>query len=44
MDDTPRDPAVWKRQQREQWSNVAQGWQRRWVAIGVDIVFPTACI
>src|SRR5260370_40649069 len=32
MDDTPRDPAVWKRQQREQWSNVAQGWQRRWVA------------
>ena len=32
MDDTPRDPAVWKRQQREQWSNVAQGWRRRWVA------------
>jgi len=32
MDDTPSDPAVWKRQQREQWSNVAQGWRRRWVA------------
>jgi protein-L-isoaspartate O-methyltransferase len=32
MDDTPRDPAVWKRQQREQWSNVAQGWRRRWAA------------
>jgi len=32
MDDTHRDPAVWKRQQREQWSNVAQGWRRRWVA------------
>src|SRR5260370_15155785 len=32
MDDTPRDPAGLKRQQREQWSNVAQGWQRRWVA------------
>src|SRR5581483_1458391 len=32
MDDIPRDPAVWKRQQREQWSNVAQGWRRRWVA------------
>lgn len=32
MNDTPHDPAVWKRQQREQWSNVAQGWRRRWVA------------
>jgi len=32
MDDTPRDPAVWKRDLREQWSNVAQGWRRRWVA------------
>jgi len=32
MDDLPRDPAVWKRQQREQWSNVAQGWRRRWAA------------
>ncbi|HEX7734464.1 MAG TPA: class I SAM-dependent methyltransferase [Ktedonobacteraceae bacterium] len=32
MDDTSRDPVVWKRQQREQWSNVAQGWRKRWVA------------
>src|SRR5260370_484514 len=32
MDDTPRDPAVWKREQSSQWSHVAQGWQRRWVA------------
>ena len=32
MDDTHRNPAVWKRQQREQWSNVAQGWRRRWTA------------
>jgi enediyne biosynthesis protein CalE5 len=32
MNDTPMDPAVWKRQQREQWSNVAQGWRRRWAA------------
>lgn len=32
MNDTPHDPAVWKHQQREQWSHVAQGWQRRWVA------------
>jgi SAM-dependent methyltransferase len=31
MDDTSRDPAVWKREQSFQWSNVAQGWQRRWV-------------
>src|SRR5215470_5906029 len=36
MDDIPRDPAVWKRQQREQWSHVAQGWQRRWVAFERD--------
>jgi ubiquinone/menaquinone biosynthesis C-methylase UbiE len=32
MDDIPRDPAVWKREQSSQWSHVAQGWQRRWVA------------
>lgn len=32
MDDTQRDPSAWKRQQREQWSNVAQGWRRRCVA------------
>jgi SAM-dependent methyltransferase len=32
MHDTPLDPAVWKRELREQWSNVAQGWQRRWIA------------
>lgn len=32
MDDTPHDPAVWKHQQREQWSHVAQGWKRRWMA------------
>src|SRR5207302_2179849 len=32
MDDTPIDPAVFKAQQREQWSNVAQGWRKRWVA------------
>jgi SAM-dependent methyltransferase len=32
MDDTYNDPAVWKRQQREQWSEVAQGWRRRWSA------------
>ena len=32
MDDTHRDQAIWKRLQREQWSNVAQGWRRRWVA------------
>lgn len=31
MDETPRDPTVWKRELREQWSNVAQGWRRRWV-------------
>src|SRR5438270_308302 len=32
MDDTPIDPAVFKAQQREQWSNVVQGWRRRWAA------------
>jgi enediyne biosynthesis protein CalE5 len=32
MDDTYSDPAVFKAQQREQWSNVAQGWRRRWAA------------
>src|SRR5579859_5629249 len=30
MDDTPNDPVVWKRQQREQWSNAAQGWRKQW--------------
>ena len=30
MNDTPHDPTVWKRELREQWSNVAQGWRRRW--------------
>ncbi len=30
MDDTPLDPVDWKRQQSEQWSNVAQGWRKRW--------------
>jgi len=32
MDDTHLDPAVFKPLQREQWSNVAQGWQKRWAA------------
>lgn len=32
MDNTHMDPAVFKAQQREQWSNVAQGWRRRWAA------------
>src|SRR5260370_10567325 len=32
MGDTHIDPAVFKAQQREQWSNVAQGWRRRWAA------------
>ena len=32
MDDTHSDPGVWKRQLREQWSNVAQGWRSRWAA------------
>lgn len=30
MGDTPVDPAVFKAQQRERWSNVAQGWRTRW--------------
>jgi ubiquinone/menaquinone biosynthesis C-methylase UbiE len=33
MDDTHMDPAVFKAQQREQWSNVAPGWRRRWAAL-----------
>jgi SAM-dependent methyltransferase len=32
MDDTHMDSATFKAQQREQWSNVAQGWRRRWAA------------
>src|SRR5215469_4283300 len=32
MDDTHSDPAVFKAELREQWSNVAQGWRRRWAA------------
>jgi enediyne biosynthesis protein CalE5 len=32
MDDNSHDPVVWKRELREQWSNVAQGWRKRWVA------------
>ena len=32
MSDTHFDPAVFKAQQREQWSNVAQGWRRRWAS------------
>ena len=32
MGDTHIDPAVFKAQQREQWSNIAQGWRRRWAA------------
>ena len=32
MADTPFDPAAFKAQQREQWSNVAQGWRKRWAA------------
>jgi SAM-dependent methyltransferase len=27
------DPSAFKAQQREQWSNVAQGWRRRWPAV-----------
>ncbi|HLY30965.1 MAG TPA: methyltransferase domain-containing protein [Ktedonobacterales bacterium] len=30
--DTPVDPKAFKAQQREQWSNVAQGWRKRWAA------------
>src|SRR5215472_16019026 len=32
MGDTHNDTAAFKAQQREQWSNVAQGWRRRWPA------------
>jgi ubiquinone/menaquinone biosynthesis C-methylase UbiE len=32
MNDTSGDPALWKRDLHEQWSNVAQGWQKRWAA------------
>jgi enediyne biosynthesis protein CalE5 len=32
MDDTHSDPAIFKAQQRGQWSDVAQGWRRRWAA------------
>jgi ubiquinone/menaquinone biosynthesis C-methylase UbiE len=32
MDDTHMDPAVFKAELREQWSNVAPGWRRRWAA------------
>jgi ubiquinone/menaquinone biosynthesis C-methylase UbiE len=32
MGNTSFDPAAFKAQQREQWSNVAQGWRRRWEA------------
>lgn len=32
MGDTHIDPAAFKAQQREQWSNVAQGWRKRWAA------------
>src|SRR5579863_3634284 len=28
--DTPFDPAAYKAQQREQWSNAAEGWRRQW--------------
>lgn len=32
MSETHMDPARFKAQQREQWSNAAQGWRRRWAA------------
>lgn len=32
MQDTPFDPMAFKAQQREQWSNAAQGWRKRWAA------------
>jgi SAM-dependent methyltransferase len=32
MGDTHTDSAVFKAELREQWSNVAQGWRRRWAA------------
>jgi SAM-dependent methyltransferase len=31
--DTTFDPAAFKAQQREQWSNAAQGWRKRWVTL-----------
>ncbi|HEV2458197.1 MAG TPA: class I SAM-dependent methyltransferase [Ktedonobacterales bacterium] len=30
MGDSHSDPATYKAQQREQWSNAAEGWRRRW--------------
>lgn len=32
MEHTQFDPAAFKAQQREQWSNVAPGWRKRWAA------------
>jgi SAM-dependent methyltransferase len=32
MDDASFDLAAFKAQQREQWSNVAQGWRKRWAS------------
>jgi SAM-dependent methyltransferase len=32
MGDTHVDPSAFKAQQREQWSNVAQGWRKRWAS------------
>ena len=32
MEHTQFDPVAFKAQQREQWSNVAQGWRQRWAA------------
>jgi enediyne biosynthesis protein CalE5 len=32
MADTQFDPMAFKAQQREQWSNAAQGWRKRWAA------------
>ena len=32
MGDPHVDPAAFKAEQREQWSNVAQGWRKRWAA------------
>lgn len=32
MADTAFDPTAFKAQQREQWSNAAQGWRKRWPA------------
>lgn len=33
MVNTPYDPSAYKAQQREQWSNAAQGWRRWWATI-----------